>query len=49
MKLTEPKPNTLIDNLNTLICEDSLQTRQEREGMMVRAVAATDAMKTRVE
>ncbi|KMI57576.1 DNA-binding protein, partial [Klebsiella pneumoniae] len=24
MKVTEPGLNTLIDNLNTLICEDSL-------------------------
>ncbi len=31
MKVTEPGLNTLIDNLNTLICEDSLLTRQERE------------------
>lgn len=28
MKVTEPGLNTLIDNLNTLICEDSLLTRQ---------------------
>ncbi|HBV1914350.1 TPA: DNA-binding protein, partial [Klebsiella pneumoniae] len=27
MKVTEPRLNTLIDNLNTLICEDSLLTR----------------------
>ncbi|EWD06378.1 hypothetical protein P846_05339 [Klebsiella pneumoniae UCI 43] len=39
MKVTEPGLNTLIDNLNTLICEDSLLTRQERE-TLVRAVAA---------
>ncbi|MGI1562345.1 DNA-binding protein, partial [Klebsiella michiganensis] len=39
--------NTLIDNLNTLICEDSLLTRQERE-TLVRAVAAIGAMKARV-
>ncbi|HHL3441076.1 TPA: DNA-binding protein, partial [Klebsiella pneumoniae] len=26
MKVTEPGLNTLIDNLNTLICEDSLLT-----------------------
>ncbi|MEH4297691.1 hypothetical protein POY03_21080 [Enterobacter ludwigii] len=31
MKLTKPKLNTLNDNLNALICEDSLLTRQERE------------------
>ncbi len=47
MKLTEPKLNTLIDNLNALICEDSLLTRQEREDL-VRAVAAIGAMKARV-
>lgn len=28
MKVTEPGLNTLIDNLNTLICEDSSLTRQ---------------------
>ncbi|VCZ99855.1 hypothetical protein BANRA_05512 [Klebsiella pneumoniae] len=28
MKVTEPGLNTLIDNLNTLICEDSLLTRR---------------------
>ncbi len=27
MKVTEPGLNKLIDNLNTLICEDSLLTR----------------------
>ncbi|WPS11041.1 DNA-binding protein (plasmid) [Klebsiella aerogenes] len=47
MKLTEPKLNTLIDNLNALICEDNLLTRQEREDL-VRAVAAIGAMKARV-
>ncbi|SBZ34851.1 Uncharacterised protein [Klebsiella pneumoniae] len=47
MKVTEPGLNTLIDNLNTLICEDSLLTRQEREDL-VRAVAAIGAMKARV-
>ncbi|HIB1519507.1 TPA: DNA-binding protein [Salmonella enterica subsp. enterica serovar Muenchen] len=47
MKLTEPKLNTLIDNLNALICEDSLLTRQEREGL-VRTVAAIGAMKARI-
>ncbi|HBZ3621264.1 TPA: DNA-binding protein [Klebsiella pneumoniae] len=47
MKLTEPKLNTLIDNLNVLICEDSQLTRQEREDL-VRAVAAIGAMKARV-
>jgi hypothetical protein len=31
MKVTENRLDTLIDNLNTLICEDSLLTRQERE------------------
>jgi hypothetical protein len=30
MKVTENRLDTLIDNLNTLICEDSLLTRQER-------------------
>ncbi|MGG7779857.1 DNA-binding protein [Klebsiella aerogenes] len=39
--------NTLIDNLDALICEDSLLTRQEREDL-VRAVAAIGAMKARV-
>lgn len=34
MKVTEPGLNTLIDNLNTLICEDSLLTRQERETLV---------------
>lgn len=34
MKVTEPGLNTLIDNLNTLICEDSLLTRQERETLL---------------
>ncbi|MGR7498081.1 DNA-binding protein [Klebsiella aerogenes] len=47
MKLTEPKLNTLIDNLNALICEDNLLTRQEREDL-VRAVADIGAMKARV-
>ncbi|HGH4763876.1 TPA: hypothetical protein ACJIXO_003916 [Klebsiella pneumoniae] len=47
MKVTEPGLNTLIDNLNTLICEDCLLTRQERE-TLVRAVAAIGAMKARV-
>ncbi len=47
MKVTEPGLNKLIDNLNTLICEDSLLTRQERE-TLVRAVAAIGAMKARV-
>ncbi|MGD1797412.1 DNA-binding protein, partial [Klebsiella pneumoniae subsp. pneumoniae] len=28
MKVTENRLDTLIDNLNTLICEDSLLTRQ---------------------
>ena len=46
MKVTEPGLNTLIDNLNTLICEDSLLTRQERE-TLVRAVAAIDGKKGR--
>ena len=31
MKVTETRLDTLIDNLNTLICEDDLLTRQERE------------------
>ncbi|HIB5342212.1 TPA: DNA-binding protein, partial [Klebsiella pneumoniae] len=30
MKVTETRLDTLIDNLNTLICEDDLLTRQER-------------------
>ncbi|HBQ6539756.1 TPA: DUF1778 domain-containing protein [Klebsiella pneumoniae] len=33
----------MIDNLNTLICEDSLLTRQERETLVL-AVAAIGAM-----
>lgn len=44
MKVTEPSLNTLIDNLNTQICEDSLLTRQERETL----VLAVAAMKARV-
>jgi hypothetical protein len=28
MKVTENRLDTLIDNLNTLICEDSLLTRR---------------------
>lgn len=47
MKVTESRLDTLIDNLNTLICEDSLLTRMER-GDLVRAVAAIGAMKARV-
>ncbi len=47
MKVTEPGLNTLIDNLNVLICEDSLLTRQERETLVL-AVAAIGAMKARV-
>lgn len=47
MKVTEPGLNTLIDNLNTLICEDSLLTRKERETLVL-AVAAIGAMKARV-
>ncbi|HCZ9102105.1 TPA: DNA-binding protein [Klebsiella michiganensis] len=47
MKVTETRLNTLIDNLNTLICEDSLLTRAEREDL-VRAVAAVGAIKARV-
>lgn len=47
MKVTEPGLNKLIDNLNTLICEDSLLTRQERETLVL-AVAAIGAMKARV-
>ena len=47
MKVTEPGLNTLIDNLNTLICEDSLLTRKERE-TLVRAMAAIGTMKARV-
>lgn len=34
MKVTENRLDTLIDNLNTLICEDSLLTRQERETLV---------------
>nr|WP_227503005.1 hypothetical protein [Raoultella terrigena] len=37
----------MIDNLNTLICEDSLLTRQERKDL-VRSVAAIGTMKARV-
>ena len=47
MKVTEPGLNTLIDNLNTLICEDSLLTRKERETLVL-AVAAIGAMEARV-
>ncbi|HID6216500.1 TPA: DNA-binding protein, partial [Klebsiella oxytoca] len=47
MKVTEPGLNKLIDNLNPLICEDSLLTRQERETLVL-AVAAIGAMKARV-
>ena len=47
MKVTETSLDTLIDNLNTLICEDDLLTRQERE-TLVRTVAAIGAMKARV-
>ncbi|HBW2224750.1 TPA: DNA-binding protein [Klebsiella quasipneumoniae subsp. quasipneumoniae] len=47
MKVTETRLVTLIDNLNTLICEDDLLTRPERE-TLVRAVAAIGAMKARV-
>ena len=47
MKVTEPGLNKLIDNLNTLICEDSLLTRKERETLVL-AVAAIGAMKARV-
>lgn len=47
MKVTETRLDTLIDNLNTLICEDDLLTRQERE-TRGRAVAAIGAMKARV-
>lgn len=47
MKVTETRLATLIDNLNTLICEDDLLTRPERE-TLVQAVAAIGAMKARV-
>lgn len=47
MKVAETRLDTLIDNLNTLICEDRLLTRQERE-TLVRAVAAIGAMKASV-
>ncbi|GKN27057.1 hypothetical protein NUKP82_38750 [Klebsiella variicola] len=42
MKVTEPGLNTLIANLNTLICEDNLLTRQEHETLVL-AVAAIGA------
>lgn len=47
MKMTEARLNTLIDNLNNLICEEKLLTRAEREDM-VRTVAAIGAMRARV-
>ncbi|SLW88388.1 Uncharacterised protein [Klebsiella pneumoniae] len=47
MKVTEPGLNKLIDNLNTLICEDSLLTRQERETLVL-AVAEKTASLIRV-
>ncbi|CAH6267577.1 MULTISPECIES: DNA-binding protein [Klebsiella pneumoniae complex] len=47
MKITESRLNTLIDSLNTLICEENLLSRQEREDL-VRAVAAIGGMKARV-
>ncbi|MDD9665977.1 DNA-binding protein [Klebsiella pasteurii] len=47
MKVTETRLATLLDNLNTLICEDDLLTRPERE-TLVQAVAAIGAMKARV-
>lgn len=47
MKVTEIRLATLIDNLNTLICEDDLLTRPERETLVL-AVAAIGAMKARV-
>lgn len=47
MKVTESRLNTLIDNLNALICEDTQLTRQERE-TLVRAVATIGALKGRV-
>ncbi|MDO9686022.1 hypothetical protein Q7527_25075 [Klebsiella oxytoca] len=47
MKVTETRLDTLIDNLNTLICEDSLLTRPERETLVL-AVAAIGAMKAHV-
>ncbi|SWP98607.1 Uncharacterised protein [Klebsiella pneumoniae] len=47
MKVTETRLDTLIDNLNNLICEDDLLTRHERK-TLVRAVAAIGAMKARV-
>ena len=47
MKVTETRLATLIDNLNTLICEDDLLTHPERE-TLVQAVAAIGAMKARV-
>ncbi len=45
MKVTEPGLNKLIDNLNTLICEDSLLT-PERETLVL-AVAAIGAASAR--
>lgn len=47
MKVSESRLDTLIDNLNNLICEDGLLTRQERE-TLVRAVATIGVMKGRV-
>ena len=48
MKVTENRLDTLIDNLNTLICEDSLLTRQERETLVL-AVAAIGAMNSEMK
>lgn len=47
MKVTETRLDTLIDNLNTLICGDDLLTRPERETLVL-AVAAIGTMKARV-
>lgn len=47
MKTTTSRMYKLIEDLNTLICEDSLLTRTEREDL-VRAVAAIGAIKARV-
>lgn len=47
MKLTENRLSGLIDTLNSLICEDGLLARAEREDM-VRAVAVIGAVKARI-
>ncbi|MCS5992125.1 DNA-binding protein [Klebsiella variicola subsp. variicola] len=47
MKVTEPGLNTLIDNLNTLICEGQPAHAQGARTLVL-AVAAIGAMKARV-